>query len=939
MSGEKEEALIFNIGDTVSGYKIVEKIDEGGFGQVFKVSKNDKIYAMKIESNMQEGGSAIKLEIDVLMDLKAKKVPHFPMVYQAGKRPKYHFLVMELLGENLKSLRFKSSNPDCLSPSTWTRIGIQCLYVVKLLHDSGFVHRDIKPSNFAMGLSVDDALKGRMVFLFDFGLARRFVLKQSASARQHNVYRSSNEQHSDEREVKARPRESLREKRSHLDKINRRLTNKMSATAKITQSMRKKQEPSLPSAIEASKCDIECAEAKKSMMVEANSGPVYRFRVARPHTDFRGTQQYASPNAHNQIELGRADDVWSLMYMMAEMTNPLPWTLPENEDTPIEDIKNRTTIQALFKNDVFAKIDDNLKSCNYYMSPDYELIYQTLRGILEKCGASWTDPYDWETDRLTTYVKWKDEKAKQRIVYRWEESTDFFRTDPWENLPKPTKRVKSDEKVKKDEAKKGAPFNPRRFSKEALEETPPERKLGYAKRAMSTTNAAAPNAADEPAMKSIMIPDDMIEQGSKATATKKTLKLAKKKSDRMKISNRDLLIGLPIVLYSIRVGSCLRRCFDFLRDFGSNVVAARFILALLIAIERVLAICFPFQYHVQRKKVPLVAVIPLISIGSAFEDLLYFHICGVEPFLKSCSVFVCTWNFCFTTIYNNYKLTIGALTALVTMILLVRIVLMNHVMLSNDLCRASKLCLVDVLMTLTFDFTPFVLTNFFHQRLVSTAELGPFNSVLKSAICSVDAVVALLMTARTVKTEAQRRQEQKEDDDGLIPCLMSTLGCVSSFAAAVVGFYNVHIVLSHPYFRRKYEYQLFFFRFIADFIMTATSSVYYFNLIVSVHSDVTPIRSTVGYWLGLVVSSSATCRVFTSLLIAAERTLAVYFPAEFHNYRAKLHKFVLPLVALSVSSLDAIVLYVVCAYRFTPNLECIVFTCQTNIHASTATMR
>lgn len=47
----------------VAGFELIKKIDEGGFGQVFKVSKDNQIAAMKIESNSQEGGSAIKLEV------------------------------------------------------------------------------------------------------------------------------------------------------------------------------------------------------------------------------------------------------------------------------------------------------------------------------------------------------------------------------------------------------------------------------------------------------------------------------------------------------------------------------------------------------------------------------------------------------------------------------------------------------------------------------------------------------------------------------------------------------------------------------------------------------------------------------------------------------------------------------------------------------------
>ncbi|KAA6375472.1 MAG: putative Tau-tubulin kinase 1, partial [Streblomastix strix] len=51
--------------------------------------------------------------------------------------------------------------------------------------------------------------------------------------------------------------------------------------------------------------------------------------VATPtnKTNFRGTMTYASLNAHNLIELGRQDDLISLLYILVEFYNGmLPWS-------------------------------------------------------------------------------------------------------------------------------------------------------------------------------------------------------------------------------------------------------------------------------------------------------------------------------------------------------------------------------------------------------------------------------------------------------------------------------------------------------------------------------------------------------------------------------------------------------------------------------------
>ncbi|CAI5441471.1 unnamed protein product [Caenorhabditis angaria] len=369
---QTEEQLVFNVGDSVTGYTIIEKIDEGGYGQVFKVSKDDKIFAMKIESNSQEGGSAIKLEIEVLKDLRAKKMPNFPLVVRAGRKIKYHFLIMELLGENLRTLKFRSSNPDCLSVGTWTRLGIQCLYTIKLMHDCGYLHRDIKPSNFALGPS-DDLLKKRLIYLFDFGLARKFVVK-------------------------------ARDERAAA----------MTMTTVTQQSV------------------MGTVEEKLENIKSSD----YRWRLARRRTDFRGTQMYASPNAHDLKELGRADDVWSLMFMLAEFIAPLPWA---NEDKELANVKKSSKLSEMFKSEAFDKLEENLKSCDYYTPPDYEIAYNLMKSLLEKSGTNWNDPYDWEMKDQPEieYRKWKDEKTSKNVVYVWENPKEFFKLDIWLNVPKP----------------------------------------------------------------------------------------------------------------------------------------------------------------------------------------------------------------------------------------------------------------------------------------------------------------------------------------------------------------------------------------------------------------------------------------------------------------------------------------------------------------------
>eukprot|EP00161_Ancyromonas_sigmoides_P008393 TRINITY_DN20_c1_g1_i5.p1 TRINITY_DN20_c1_g1~~TRINITY_DN20_c1_g1_i5.p1 ORF type:complete len:282 (-),score=43.22 TRINITY_DN20_c1_g1_i5:169-1014(-) len=56
-------------------------------------------------------------------------------------------------------------------------------------------------------------------------------------------------------------------------------------------------------------------------------------RPARPSPGFRGTTRYASIHAHLDKDLGRRDDLWSVLYMTVEFINgSLPWSKIRSKD-------------------------------------------------------------------------------------------------------------------------------------------------------------------------------------------------------------------------------------------------------------------------------------------------------------------------------------------------------------------------------------------------------------------------------------------------------------------------------------------------------------------------------------------------------------------------------------------------------------------------------
>uniref|UniRef100_F1L2W9 non-specific serine/threonine protein kinase n=1 Tax=Ascaris suum TaxID=6253 RepID=F1L2W9_ASCSU len=174
----KERCSDFNIriGQKFGNWRILRKLDEGGFGLVYQVehTKEKRMAAFKAESNSVEGGSAIKLEVKILTSVNGgKPCRHVPQLFQCGKRAKFSYMIVTLLGENLRTLRLNSPG-ERMTPETWARLAVQCLYCIKLIHDCGYIHRDVKPANFTMG-HIMDPERCRYVHILDFGLARPFA--------------------------------------------------------------------------------------------------------------------------------------------------------------------------------------------------------------------------------------------------------------------------------------------------------------------------------------------------------------------------------------------------------------------------------------------------------------------------------------------------------------------------------------------------------------------------------------------------------------------------------------------------------------------------------------------------------------------------------------------------------------------------------------------
>lgn len=151
------------IGQTISHYKILEKLGEGGMGVVYKAQDLtlDRAVALKFLPDHVSTGSN-ELERFVLEAKAAASLnhPNICTIYGIEQADAKHFIVMEFVdGQTLQEKKSSLSQKQALD------IGIQVAEGLAAAHEKGVVHRDIKPENIMLR-------KDGIVQIMDFGLAK-----------------------------------------------------------------------------------------------------------------------------------------------------------------------------------------------------------------------------------------------------------------------------------------------------------------------------------------------------------------------------------------------------------------------------------------------------------------------------------------------------------------------------------------------------------------------------------------------------------------------------------------------------------------------------------------------------------------------------------------------------------------------------------------------
>ncbi len=152
------------IGQTVSHYRILERLGKGGMGVVYKAEDTTlgRTVAIKfLPEAISDDALALERFHREARAASALNHPNIVTVHEIGEDTAGSFLVMEWIqGETLRS-RMKRS----MDLATVINYGIQVARALKEAHEAGIVHRDIKPENIMV--RSDGYVK-----LVDFGLAR-----------------------------------------------------------------------------------------------------------------------------------------------------------------------------------------------------------------------------------------------------------------------------------------------------------------------------------------------------------------------------------------------------------------------------------------------------------------------------------------------------------------------------------------------------------------------------------------------------------------------------------------------------------------------------------------------------------------------------------------------------------------------------------------------